>query len=776
MSGIAKINKPGSRPQTPAGVTKNGVVKKLRRNSQSSQADGQSPNNGVQKPSGKQNSSKSTTSDPIADLVDHILDEPPPSLVDSHRDKESCPCNLSFCTSWKLDCSKCGQFWHADCVGLDGLGKKDFAKITKWTCPLCWVSPIATKRHDDIHVCYICRNTISLQQSNFEYESSIASQKVRDISKCCTTLSRIDFVDFKKRIDKLSEFDVRLQHILLHDVSLKKLEQNLKEVDKSVSDFPKDYLLTVSNNNDTLAKCIRELQQDLKLLQKPPPPPPASDTSDELLKVIAEKLDKLCSEESGISNSLAELKVSLEVAQSTEHQHPARPNTHSSASPGPDPSFPVHPTRLLPSTEHESPPVPHGQVPVINTKEDFLGQTESVELKTFLDSCTFNSENGHSVISFGSPYQYTGSKSSSQVPAFPDSIKPLLERIKKAQSDIYRSLYPNQHHLEVPEINSCLINKYQGPDSYLPKHSDREMTIHPESSIFTISLGQSCDVKFTERKTGTVSIHSCPDRSLYVMSRRSQEVFDHEIEKGSVATGTQYSLTFRCVNWTHKNSTCMIGDSNTRFLRFGSNKRGTFGEQMPGQKFWAPKIRDIDPVSCMGYANVVLLCGINDIKESQIQCENDIANCYAELKQKIKQIKLLSPSTKAVFVCQLLPTKDLTLNRKVNDFNKLLHFDLFPSCKDVEYVEGFQRFACNRVLAAELSMYLDKHGRFDMLHLNRAGARVLAGLIKQSVFLRLNGGIDKRRHTGKVNGRLYNNVVELGTRQHQSGLMDGCQV
>ena len=91
-------------------------------------------------------------------------------------------------------------------------------------------------------------------------------------------------------------------------------------------------------------------------------------------------------------------------------------------------------------------------------------------------------------------------------------------------------------------------------------------------------------------------------------------------------------------------------------------------------------------------------------------------------------------------------------------------------------MEGFQHFVCNRVLTAELSMYLDKHGRPDMLHLNRAGARVLAGLIKQSVFLRLNGGIDKRRHTGKVNGRLYNNVVKLGSRLHQSGLADGCQV
>ncbi|KAL5264241.1 hypothetical protein ACHWQZ_G005360 [Mnemiopsis leidyi] len=431
-----------------------------------------------------------------------------------------------------------------------------------------------------------------------------------------------------------------------------------------------------------------------------------------------------------------------------------------------------HPTRV-PQTGCEVPLVQHRQIPVSDTKHEFVDQTEANELQVFFDSCSFKPENGHSVMSFGSPYQYTGSQSSTDVPPIPDILKPLLERVNSVQSDIYRSLYPDQPFLAPPEINSCLVNKYQGSDSYLPRHADREMTIHPESSIFTISLGQSCDVTFTERESGTESSHPCPDRSLYIMSRRSQEVFDHEIEKGSMPAGIRYSLTFRCISWTHKNSTCLIGDSNTRFLRFGSNKRGTFGEQMPGQKFWAPKLRDIDPVSCMGYSNVVLLCGINDIKESQIQCESDVADCYTLLKQKIKQIKSLSACT-TVFVCQLLPTKDLTLNRKVNDFNRLIHFDLFPSCKDVEYVEGFRQFVCNRVLAAELSMHLDRLGRFDMLHLNRAGARVLASLIKQSIFLRVHGGVDKRRHTGRVNGRLYSNVV--ATSLHPSGMVDGCQV
>ena len=309
-----------------------------------------------------------------------------------------------------------------------------------------------------------------------------------------------------------------------------------------------------------------------------------------------------------------------------------------------------------------------------------------------------------------------------------------------------------------PVINSCLVNKYEGTDSYLPRHSDREVTIHPESSIFTLSLGQSCDIKFIERSSGTETVHPCPTRSLYQMSRRSQEVFDHQIERGSVSGGVRYSLTFRSVCWKNKNATCLLGDSNTGLLRFGSDKRGTFGELMPGQKFWAPRIQDIDPVSCMGYANVVLLCGINDVRQPDVTSKNAVAECYNKLKLKVNQIQQLSPKS-TVFVCRLLPTKDHQLNMKVDTFNRLIFFDMVPTCKDVVCVDRFWKFARNHVLADELSKPFDRHGRPDVLHLNRSGVRMLAGLIKQSVFLRLNGGVDRRRHTGRVNGRLYANVA-----------------
>ena len=83
-----------------------------------------------------------------------------------------------------------------------------------------------------------------------------------------------------------------------------------------------------------------------------------------------------------------------------------------------------------------------------------------------------------------------------------------------------------------------------------------------------------------------------------------------------------------------------------------------------------------------------------------------------------------------------------------------------PVTKRVQHVDGFEKFTDqNHALAWELAKPVDRHGHRDMLHLNRSGVRLLASLIKQSIFLRLHGGVDKRRHTGRVDGRLYNNVA-----------------
>ena len=158
------------------------------------------------------------------------------------------------------------------------------------------------------------------------------------------------------------------------------------------------------------------------------------------------------------------------------------------------------------------------------------------------------------MLSYGERYKYTGSRSStdSEAAEVPPLINELISRVNSA-------FCPDGK----PQVNSCLVNRYDGNLSFLPQHSDDEAVIHPESSIFTISLGHDCSVVFTDTKNDTILSHCCKQRSIYSMTRKSQQFFKHQIETGSVASGVRYSLTFRSVNWKNHNATCIIGDTNT---------------------------------------------------------------------------------------------------------------------------------------------------------------------------------------------------------------------
>ena len=191
---------------------------------------------------------------------------------------------------------------------------------------------------------------------------------------------------------------------------------------------------------------------------------------------------------------------------------------------------------------------------------------------------------------------------------------------------------------------------------------------------------------------------------------------------------------------------------------------------MPGQKFWAPKINDIDPKLCCSYNNVVVLCGINDIRSPSVNHPHDVHSLYNQLKCKVKDIKSLNPKCN-LFVCPLLPTKSSELNKKVNCFNERIFNDLTKLNLGVQCVSGFDRFADHTgVLVSELSRTFDRFNNRDMLHLNETGARVLAGLLKRSIFLRLNGGVDRRTGASRLNGVPYSHMAR--NHLHRGGYGD----
>ena len=72
---------------------------------------------------------------------------------------------------------------------------------------------------------------------------------------------------------------------------------------------------------------------------------------------------------------------------------------------------------------------------------------------------------------------------------------------------------------------------------------------------------------------------------------------------------SRYSITFRSVGKNFKNSTIIIGDSNTKHLKFSTGKhreKGTFGYNMPGERVETFHISQIDERErkCLGYQNI----------------------------------------------------------------------------------------------------------------------------------------------------------------------------
>ena len=189
----------------------------------------------------------------------------------------------------------------------------------------------------------------------------------------------------------------------------------------------------------------------------------------------------------------------------------------------------------------------HNESYIDEEKQNFLDAESCAKLIKYFDNCEFTQENGHSVVSFGEPYRYAGSKSKpSQIPEILNSV---IDKIH------------DEFNLEGNlKITSCLVNQFSGKDSFLKEHSDDEMNIYPESSIFTVSLGDTGTVKFREVCSGSKFELKPASGSLYTMSRKSQNYFKHEICVDEQSNSVRYSLTFRAVHWRFWNSTSIGGN------------------------------------------------------------------------------------------------------------------------------------------------------------------------------------------------------------------------
>jgi alkylated DNA repair dioxygenase AlkB len=368
--------------------------------------------------------------------------------------------------------------------------------------------------------------------------------------------------------------------------------------------------------------------------------------------------------------------------------------------------------------------------PFQHYSEDYLEDTVLEQTLNFLSEQVqlkhFSPENGHSVLSFGEPYMYVGAKGAKESEAIPPQLQTIIETFatKLKLKHIPNSVLINHY----PPTSKSSNSEDGDTDSYLPFHSDDEAVIQPDSSIVTISLGGNRSLKFKAIHNDlepTKSLTPCHN-SVYTMTRSSQGWFKHGIEPVE-SSEERFSLTFRCISQKNKRSVIIQGDSNTKNIKFGTGA-GTVGETYPGKRLKASKVSDISPESCIGYSNVVLVCGTNDLRVGSVRDESDIRKVVDLYRTKLYSIKQLAPSSK-IFVVPVLPTRNASMNRNITRFNSLLD-DMLSHCfKGTVNFPGVYSFLDSKGL---LSTRLTRDS--DDIHLGERGIAQFVRLVKLWIF------------------------------------------
>ena len=363
-------------------------------------------------------------------------------------------------------------------------------------------------------------------------------------------------------------------------------------------------------------------------------------------------------------------------------------------------------------------------------KQEFLGGDDLssvIDLLGYIkDNGGFIPENGHEVKLYGEPYSYTGSQASEPETIPPELTKVidlLCSKLSLSESDRPNSILINYF----PATNGLDVNK-----THLAMHSDDESSILADSKIITLSIGATRRVVFETKhssNTGKDELEVC-NNSVYTMTRKSQNWFRHGVPPPSPEDDPdeRFSLTFRCLKKQFSRSILLIGDSNTKQVNFGSGA-GKVGQSFPGKRIRAAKVENIEPKECVGYSNIFIMSGTNDLRCEYISSEQDIHCVVDTLKEKLIQVKQLCPSAK-VYCVPVMPSRIPRMNYNISLYNGLVDDMLYANFPDV-WFDGIYSFVDNQGL---LDSRLVRPN--DDIHLGKRGIARLVTYLKVCVYRR----------------------------------------
>ena len=109
----------------------------------------------------------------------------------------------------------------------------------------------------------------------------------------------------------------------------------------------------------------------------------------------------------------------------------------------------------------------------------------------------------------------------------------------------------------------------------------------------------------------------------------------------------------------NRNSTLIVGDSNTHYIHsYHEKSRSDLGKNIYGRRLKAYTIEDIQPRDCIGFQNIVVQVGLNNLKNEYASADGriDVAKTFDMWLHKLLQIRQLCPYSR-IKVSPIPPTK-----------------------------------------------------------------------------------------------------------------------
>ena len=117
-----------------------------------------------------------------------------------------------------------------------------------------------------------------------------------------------------------------------------------------------------------------------------------------------------------------------------------------------------------------------------------------------------------------------------------DKIQFYIEQLDKD-----KELFKN-NNLDLPKINSCLINYYETGEDFIPPHKDTPISFGEYPVIVCLSYGETRQMVLKNNQERYQ--FELKSNSLFIMAGSSQKYYTHEILKND-SMNPRYSLTFR---------------------------------------------------------------------------------------------------------------------------------------------------------------------------------------------------------------------------------------